>query len=313
MGFLRRQADWRTLIFTATYFVLWAVMWFGYDMLPWLPFLVLLYITSAFSFIGAVAVHNIIHCPMFCERKYNKAFQVVMSLVYGHPVSAYVPGHNLSHHNHTQKPQDVMRTTKLRFEWHLLNGLFFFARIGYDMLSNDSAYFKAQKRLNTPIYHQFNLERTVVYTIAAVLIVLDFKKWVVVTLIPHIYAKACIISLNMLQHDGCDETSEFNHARDFTGRIINFFCYNNGYHSVHHMNPGMHWSVLKQQHEKLVKPYQHPNLDQPSLPAYMWRTFVYPGVRVDYLGNKLTLPPAMEDQPWFYDTSETYSTDEAFA
>ena len=38
----------------------------------------------------------------------------------------------------------MMRTSKLRFRWHFLNGILFGAKIGYDMLGNDKAYFAAQ-------------------------------------------------------------------------------------------------------------------------------------------------------------------------
>ena len=68
---------------------------------------------------------------MFCGNEYCRQ------------VSNYVPGHNLSHHRHMQGRRDVMRTTKLRFKWHFLNGALFFAKIGFDMLGNDAKYFEA--------------------------------------------------------------------------------------------------------------------------------------------------------------------------
>lgn len=37
-----------------------------------------------------------------------------------------------------------------------------------------------------------------------------------------------IVTLNLLQHDGCDPQHRVNHSRNFTGPILNYFCFNNG-------------------------------------------------------------------------------------
>ena len=122
------------------------------------------------------------------------------------------------------------------------------------------------------------------------------------------------VSLNLLQHDGCDAESRHNFARNFTGRWLNYFCYNNGFHSIHHLHPGLHWSVLPERHAKdLVESgLMHPALDEPYILSYIFRTFIYPGIRVDYEGNPWQPPPIEPDEPWFQDQlSETYSTGEA--
>jgi len=268
------------------------------------------FVQCYFSFVGAVAVHNIIHCPAFEGKLSNKILQCALSCTYGHPVSNYVPGHNLSHHQNTQSTRDVMRTSKLRFKWHFLNGICFFPIIGLGMLGNDTKYFESQKENRRPIYKQMQLEKCVLWTMYTCLIVLNWKKAIVLAFIPHLFAKFCIITLNMLQHDGCDQSSEFNHSRNFVSPLLNFFCYNNGYHTIHHMHPGWHWKDLPSKHTELVKPHIHPNLEQPSILVYIFRTFIFPGIRIDYLGNPLVLPDVNtdKDQPWFYNSNETYSS-----
>lgn len=177
------------------------------------------------------------------------------------------------------------------------------------MLGNDATYFKAQRKDRRPIYKQLKLEETILYTLAGIFMILDFRKWVFCAFVPHLYAKFCIISLNLLQHDGCDEDSEYNHSRNFTGKMLNYFCYNNGYHSIHHKYPGLHWSETKKKHDEIFAKNIHPNLLQSSIMVYIFKTFIYPGVRVDYLGNKIEYTtPAEEDLPWFYHSAETYSS-----
>lgn len=305
---LRRDADLRTLAFTSFYFALFVTTWCKYYTWSGPQFAVAWCTLAYFSFIGAVAVHNTIHCPMFYDKHLNKLFQIALTLTYGHPVSNYVPGHNLSHHQNTQSTRDVMRTDKMRYSWHFLNGLMFGPTIGMDMLGNDATYFKVQHDHQRPIYKQMKLEECVNLTIAGVLIILDPWRWLFVAMIPHLIAKMSIISLNILQHDGCDQDSKVNHSRNFVSPILNFFAYNNGYHGIHHLHPGWHWSILPAMHNKLIKPTIHPNLDQPSILVYIFRTFVYPGIRIDYLGNPLKLSPAVPDEPWFMAAAETYSS-----
>merc|ERR1712008_269590 len=117
-------------------------------------------------------------------------------------------------------------------------------------------------------------------------------------------------SINLPQHDGCPSPEEdrYNFARNFTGPILNFFTCNNGYHTIHHLFPGMHWSKLKQEHERIVKPRLHPPLDQPCLLKYIALTYVLPGGRVMHDGSPYRMPPPVCDEPWLTeDVTETYS------
>lgn len=301
---LRYRADVKTLLFVATYFALVAVQWVAAPRSLWLA-VPLLILTCWFSFFGAVATHNTVHCPVFRERWQNRVFQVVLTLTYGHPVSAFVPGHNLSHHKHTQSRRDVMRTTKTRFRWHLLNGVLFMSRVGKDIFIADMRYFKAMARRNPAWFRQVLIEAAVFLGATAALLALDWKKFVLYVLIPHQYAAWGIITMNLLQHDGCDEDSDYNHSRNFVGKVVNWWTYNNGYHTIHHMEPGLHWSLLPQEHAKRVAPFIHPNLDQPSLLAYLWRTFGWPGERVRYDGAPVVLPAEGPDEEWIPAPKET--------
>src|SRR4029079_587877 len=105
-------------------------------------------LTCWFSFFGAVATHNTVHSPVVTSRGMNRLFQVVLTLTYGNPVSSFVPGHNLSHHKHTQSRRDVMRTTKVRHRWHLLNGLLFIFHVARPIMQGDARYFRAMLRRN---------------------------------------------------------------------------------------------------------------------------------------------------------------------
>ena len=64
------------------------------------------------------------------------------------------------------------------------------------------------------------------------------------------------------------------------------------------MKPGLHWSLLPEYHEKNVAPYAHPNVNRHSLFAYLWEAYIYPGKRLDYLGNPIVLPDEHGSEDW---------------
>ena len=298
MSLLRHREDARTLVFVGIAHVLQIGGFFLWPQMSW--FVAVPWILAAmwFSWLTAVITHNTIHAPIFHSRTLNKWMQVVLTLGYGSPVSAFVPGHNLSHHLHTQTRRDVMRTTKMRFRWNLLNVLLAPPTLARDITRSDMAYAKAMRKERPRWFRQWVLEYVVFVVVQVVFFVLDPLAFVLFLLVPHIAAAFGIVGINFFQHDGCDQDSEYNHSRNFVGPWINFWAFNNGYHTIHHMQPGLHWSKTKAAHEALVAPHIHPNLDSPNMLTYMWTIYIWPGKRVDYLGNPLVLPEEGPDEPW---------------
>lgn len=228
----------------------------------------------------------------------NRIFQVWVTLGYGFPISEYVPGHNLSHHRYTQEREDVMRTTKVRFGWNLLNGLAFFFAVAPGVTATNYKY-RALMRERAPAWNeQLNIEILCAWGVKAILLALDWRKALLFVFIPHVFAVWGITSVNYLQHDGCDPDHPVNHSRNFVSPFFNFITLNNGYHGMHHMQPGLHWSLLPQAHAERVKPTLHPALDQRSFTLYIFRTFVYPGKRVTFDGRPVVIENEGPDRDW---------------
>lgn len=301
---LRYPADRRSLAFVAAYFVLFAVSWLRPPHNLWLAG-AQLGTLCVLSFLGAVITHNTIHAPVFTSRAANRVFQVILSLTYGSPVSSFVPGHNLSHHKFTQSERDVMRTTKVRHAWNLLNMFEFVPRVGIAIMKNDAAYTSAMRVKHRAWYRQLQIEKNVVLGVSVLLLVLDWKSTLVWWFVPHLYAAWGIIGMNYLQHDGCDQEHPYNHSRNFVGKLVNWLTFNNGYHGMHHKMAGLHWSLLPSYHATQIRPFLDPRLDEPSLPRYLFRTFVFPGVRRTFDGKPVVLPPAGRDENWIPRPEET--------
>src|SRR5690606_13002891 len=145
-------------------------------------------------------------------------------------VSAFVPGHNLSHHKHTQTRRDVMRTTKVRHGWNILNMVEFAPRVAVAIMRNDAAYVGAMKGQHKKWFQRYRIEASFVWGITLLLFVIDWKKALLYWFIPHLYAAWGIISINYLQHDGCDPDHRYNHSRNFVGKFVNWWSFNNGFH-----------------------------------------------------------------------------------
>jgi fatty acid desaturase len=301
---LRYRADVRSLGILTSYAVLFIAGWLLRPTGPLLWAWVI--VLCGVSWLCAVVAHNTVHCPVFTRRWMNRAFQVWVSLSYGFPISEYIPGHNLSHHRYMQRREDVMRTSKVRFRWNLLNLLFFFPAVTPAILRGNARFRKLRGPKATGWRRQFLLEAVIVWGLKVVLFLFDWRQALMLMVIPHLYANYGIVTINLLWHDGCDAESPFNHSRNFVGPLLNFLAVNNGYHGIHHLEPGLHWSLLPQAHAEKLRPHLHPALEEPSLPAYIFRTFIYPGKRRRYDGTPLVVTDFGPDLDWVRPSDADY-------
>ncbi|MGZ3697834.1 MAG: fatty acid desaturase family protein [Bdellovibrionota bacterium] len=250
------------------------------------------------SFLVSVIVHNTVHVPVFRSRLLNKCFQVVLSVGQGHPVTAFVPGHNFSHHMHLQTNKDIMRSTQVRFRWNFLNQLLFFFFVIPEIMDSERRWGRKMRVENPAFYRQSQIEMIAVYGLKIFVTVLNWKAALLLVWIPHLYGNWGIVGTNVWQHDGCVEGDRYDHSRSATGKLLNAFVFNNGFHAAHHLNAGIHWSQLPAYHEEHVAPFAHPSLQQKSLIQYLWRASFQPGKRVDLLGSAIPVPMKTKSEDW---------------
>jgi fatty acid desaturase len=302
---LRYRADIRTLSILCAYAVLFVLGWLlsprGLLLFTWVAVL------SGVAWLCAVVAHNTVHSPVFTRRWMNRVFQVWVSLSYGFPISEYIPGHNLSHHRYMQMREDVMRTSKVRFRWNLLNLLFFFPAVTPAIIRGNARFKRLRGDNATAWRRQFLVEAVVVWGVKVALLLLDWRKALLFMVVPHLFANFGIVTINLLWHDGCDAEHPVNHSRNFVGPLLNFLTVNNGYHGMHPIEPGLHWSLLPKAHAERVRPTLHPALEEPSLPAYMFRTFIYPGRRMRYDGTPLVVVDPGPDRDWVQPSDGEFS------
>src|SRR5262249_14455830 len=159
-------------------------------------------------------------------------------------------------------------------------------------------YVKKMRLRRPRWFRQWCVEAAFYAGFLALALALDWRKFLLFVMIPHQFAAWGIMGTNFFQHDGCDPTSPWNHSRNFTGKLVNVLIRNNGSHGIHHRRPSLPWSLAPAVHRAELSPHIHPALEQPSLLAWMWRAYGWPGKRLTFDGQPVVLPPPVPDEDW---------------
>src|SRR3974390_3484229 len=117
---LRHDEDLRSIGFLALLGGLILAQWTGAT-----RYWALLPATCLFAFIACVIKHNHIHSPTFKSRRWNRAFDYVLSFCTGQSTTVIIPVHNERHHAHSQTEEDFVRSSVVNFRRNWLNLLTF--------------------------------------------------------------------------------------------------------------------------------------------------------------------------------------------
>ena len=266
---LSYTGDWRSLGFLLLLDGLFVVQWSGM-----LRHWILLPVTCVLAFIVFIIKHNQIHCPTFTSRRWNRAFEYLLSLSTGQSIAAIIPGHNERHHGHSQTEQDFVRSSLVNFRQNWINLLAFPLAVVWLVRRKKSLDIARWRQEQPELYKRVQHERAAVMLLIAVLATCNWRATLVYLGIPWLFGQWGIVAINLLQHQDCDEASEYNHSRNITGRWLNWLFLNNGFHTAHHLRPALHWSLLPGFHRQHVEPNMRPELNHRSLLVCVWSRFL---------------------------------------
>jgi len=182
----------------------------------------------------------------FAGRWLNRAYETILFLQTGTPPYLITLHHNLGHHPHYLEPeQDTLRwqrpegTPRSRLECLVKN---FAGHLTWTMTIG---------RRHPKVYRRFKIMTAVSLTTLSVLIYLDPAKAMIVFVGPMVLAIFNVARLGYDQHAGLDMDDHLHASRNIESRFYNLVTFNSGYHTAHHVKPGLHWSRLPEFHRQL--------------------------------------------------------------
>jgi fatty acid desaturase len=266
---LKHPSDWRQVFIVAVYLTLLASM----VLVPWCRNIAFLVTACMFSFYVQTVTHNVMHAGLFESKALNRVFRLVLSFCGLFPVSSVIPSHNLVHHHFDDDGQPDWADPKhARFSWNLLNLLHFPNIIGPITFAGTNRWASVKGRAD---YRRASAQESAfAFGLTGLLLAWDFWTVLFFVLVPQLWGARWFLRVNLIQHDACDIASEYNHSRNFGGKVLNWFSVNAGYHTAHHNKAGQHWTELPASHATDVAPRMKPELLQASLLVYLARTYL---------------------------------------
>ena len=240
-----------------------------------------------FAYCSGIASHNHNHCPVFTSRTANMFYATWLSVFYGYPLFAWVPTHNQNHHKFRNGEGDDTRTTRYASRdtlWHALSYPLASAVYQSPAIKRylaDLARRRPQALLPIAVQYLAVLVGHTGYLLAALELhggQTGLLTYALAMGLPSAFALWSMMFTNYIQHVDCDATSQHDHSRNFVGRRTNWFLFNAGYHTVHHEQPGTHWSRYRALHEARARAI-HPDLNQPTVFGFCWKTYLVPAAK----------------------------------
>lgn len=249
----RFASDYRTLLWVFVLFPGVALAHYVWpSLVGWL-----LPVSIYLGYCAGVLSHNHNHCPTFANRKMNDFFAAWLSVFYGYPLFGWIPTHNLNHHKFVNKAGDATITWRYTKKHMFLVAATYFFVSAYWQSGPIKEYIRKARNGNGRVFNQVVVQFASVIIAHVGLLALGIglhgvKTGILVYLfgfgIPSGFALWSMMFTNYIQHVHCDPWSPDNHSRNFVSKFSNWFVFQAGYHTVHHENPGTHWSKYPELH-----------------------------------------------------------------
>src|SRR5215468_4676154 len=156
-------------------------------------------------------------------------------------VTVAVISHNQNHHRYNNRPGDSGRSPILFKRNHLLALLVYPTVTAINQQADIQRFFRELWHKDRRSFWLAASEYLVFFGFMALVLLLDWRKALLFYVLPQQFALFVIQVFNYVQHVEADETSAWQHSRNFVSPVLNRLLFNNGYHTVHHLKPGVHW------------------------------------------------------------------------
>jgi beta-carotene hydroxylase len=198
-----------------------------------------------FQSVAIACVHNHHHKPVFTMAWLNRVYEFALFLETGLPPYLLTLHHNLGHHRSYLTPEhDTLcwrRDGAERPFWEYLLVNF------RDVLPHTLAL----GRRHPAVGRKFLLLLGPSLLPLGLLAARDPARVLLVFVLPMGLMVLNVIRIGWEHHAGLDTGDHLTASRHQGGRLYNRLTFNSGYHTAHHLKPGLHWSELPRFHREV--------------------------------------------------------------
>ncbi len=213
----------------------------------WLVFIPYAYVSQSY-FKGRFGL--MFHC--LCHRMiFKKEYQWIQKYVtwivcpfFGHTPETYFGHHIIMHHVENNMEDDTSSTLRYQRDSprDFLKYLVRFLVIGFV----DTFYYLFNRK-KKKVYVRFTMGELTWLTFCAAMCFVNLKATIMIFVVPVLYGRFIMMMGNWTQHafiDAKDPDGHFSSVFNCINNVYNQNCWNDGYHSIHHFNPGLHYTEM---------------------------------------------------------------------
>lgn len=242
---LRNIRDWKPVAFILTIAIIQMGLFFLVENL----FVVAVAVIAMIPFqVSASALnHNHHHCPTFRWGWMNRIYECMMFLQTGTTPFTWTLHHNIGHH------ENFLDQSKDTSPWKKRNGKIM-SRTGYCVRNTLMMYPQAWMvgRDHPKLFFQFLAFIGISSLLLGAFILGSPLKAVLVFVVPMTLMLFILVDATYGHHAGLDTNDPYEATHNILDRHYNRFSWNLGYHTAHHLRPGLHWTHLPDAHKKIL-------------------------------------------------------------
>ncbi|MFA6236573.1 MAG: fatty acid desaturase [Bacteriovorax sp.] len=236
-----------------TFFILFP--FFGNIPLTIIPFWLIF--SFHFSFCVNLINHNHAHVPVFKTSLLNDLFDYWLTLLRGGSAVFIKIIHNINHHQFTGAKDDWFSPENQQGKNTITGSLLYLFVTVKRFKTGARPYYS---KMGADFLRKQKIERVLLVAFILTLSIISLKKFVLFVLLPLVFGNFFLVYTNLIFHKGGAPEDKYNHSYNFTNALENTLYFNGGYHTVHHINPSLHWSVLPVKHREIVAKEIKPEL-----------------------------------------------------
>lgn len=214
----------------------------------WLVAAVYFYIAQ-FYFKGRFGL--MFHC--LCHRKtfkpaYQSKFHLYITWIlcplFGHAPEGYFSHHMGMHHVENNNEEDTSSTMHYQRD-SVVDFIKYFLNFIFLGVINTIQYLFNRKRKK--LYTRLTVGEYVYMVFCIAMCFVNFKATMVVFVVPLLFARLVMMLGNWTQHsfiDAQDPDNLYTNSINCINTVYNHTCWNDGYHIIHHIRPGLHYTEM---------------------------------------------------------------------